>query len=162
MKEVVQGLYIGAKNACQGRQSEFATVHACKHPCHKNAVGFSGRSPDKSNPHYLYKREESDLFLNMVDADEPKFFGDELFEQAMGFMAEQWEIGSDILVHCSKGRSRAPSIGLLFLASQRGEISTDSFEDARRDFEEMYPAYAPNSGIERRLRRDWEELLAVV
>ncbi len=158
MREIHERIFVGNIDVCTRSDDERAVVHACKRPCHKRAVGYDG-NPSPAGEDYLFRREADDLYLNMVDAPQPKYFGDELFEQAMQFMYQHWEAGREVLVHCKKGRSRAPSIGLLFLAARIDRLPTETFAAARREFEELYPKYTPNSGIEAKLRENWSQLL---
>ena len=60
--------------------------------------------------------EANDLYLNIIDPPGPLFMPP-LFTSFLEFAVRNWEEGKNILIHCNQGESRAPSMGLLFLAS---------------------------------------------
>jgi len=158
MHQVQDRLYVGDDSDCLPRNKEWTVVHACKHPCHQDAVGYT-RSLGSSHPHYLSYREGDDLYLNMIDPDRPMFMP-EMFEDFFAFSIPRWEDGDRLLIHCNQGRSRSPSLGLLLIAAKSEEVPGESFAVARRQFEEMYPPYRPSRGIESYLQSNWDGLTA--
>lgn len=159
MQQVHDRLYVGDDTDCRTGDDDWSIVHACKFNCHRNAVGYTN-SPPRSSPHYLSKEEGSDLYLNMIDPEKP-LFKMEMFEDFFSFAVPRWKDGSDrLLIHCNQGRSRSPSLALLLLASHTDEVPSDSFETARREFEDLYPGYRPSRGIVTFLQNNWDELLS--
>ncbi len=136
--------------------ADWAVVHACKHPCHQEAVGYTGNL-DKQHPNYLVLERGSNLYLNMIDPPVP-LFPSELFSAAMEFADKHWTAGRNVLFHCNQGRSRAPSLALLFAATRRGFIASESYEKARAEFERGYGHYAPGRGIETFLLENWSKI----
>jgi hypothetical protein len=55
MIEVTRNLFVGNNNDYNLIQSEsdWAIVHACKEPYHRNALGYSGQGAPKEHPEYL-------------------------------------------------------------------------------------------------------------
>lgn len=135
---------------------DWAVIHACKHPCHQDAVGYRGNL-DKRHPNYLVLENDRDLYLNMIDPPVPLFPID-LFHAAMDFADQHWTAGRNVLFHCNQGRSRAPSLALVFAAKRRGIIRSETFAAARKDFEQRFLHYAPGRGIETFLRDSWDAL----
>jgi len=158
MHPVHERLKIGDDTDCQTGDEGWSIVHACKHPCHRDAVGYTN-APPTFHPHYLSKQEDNDLYLNMIDPEKP-LFQMEMFEDFFSFAVPRWKDGSDqLLIHCNQGRSRSPSLALLLLASHSEVVPDGSFFSAREQFEELYPTYRPSRGIELFLQNNWDELL---
>lgn len=157
MNEVYDRLHVGGDTVCRTGGDGWAVVHACKDPCHRGAIGYTGSLP-QSHPQYLSLEEGEDLYLNMIDPEQPLFMK-EMFEDFFAFAAAQWEDGKELLIHCNQGRSRSPSLALLFLAGHVGAITDDSFADAWAEFEALYPRYRPSQGIQIYLQRNWDEVL---
>ncbi len=56
MIEVYKNLFIGNENDFEQRvknQLEWRVVHACKHPYHKNLLGYTCKAAPKNHPEYL-------------------------------------------------------------------------------------------------------------
>ena len=155
MIEIRDGLFVGSERDCRTGNDQWAVVHACKSPCHQTAVGYSGSLP-KSHPNYLVLEEGTDLYLNLVDPPIPLFMP-ESFESFFRFARKQLDAGRNILIHCNQGESRAPSLALLILAKLTGEISDDSYDAARFDFESLFSDYRPGRGIQQYLREHWRD-----
>jgi hypothetical protein len=155
LKQISERIFIGSELDHRNGDDEWAIVHACKSPCHQLAVGYRGSLPT-SHPNYLVLEEAGDLYLNMIDPPGPLFMPP-LFTSFLEFAARQWEQGKKILIHCNQGESRAPSLGLLLLAKYKGEISDESYEKARGEFQMLYPFYQPGNGLQIYLTSHWHE-----
>ncbi len=155
MIEISENLFVGSLDNYENHQHEeaFYFVQACKEPCHRKALGYTGRSCDASDPEYLVAYRDRRIILNMVDAPIGKYFDLGMFDQSLAFIEEHLTNGKKILIHCNLGISRSPSIGLLYLAAQ-GKIRNSSFKEAQEDFVKIYPDYAP-SGIKEFLTSNW-------
>jgi predicted protein tyrosine phosphatase len=99
----------------------------------------------------------NELFLNIIDPPIP-LFPDELFAVFLSFAKEKWDAGLQLLIHCNKGESRAPSLGLVFLAKHVRAVPNGSYSEARGEFVKRFPNYAPGKGIETYLSTKWQEL----
>ncbi len=122
-------LFVGTESDCRRGDKSWAVVHACKHPCHVSAVGYSGNLP-QSHPSYLVLELGDDLFLNMIDPPVP-LFRLELFAAFLSFARRKTSESKKLLIHCNRGESRAPSLALVFLAKVSGTIPDDSYRSAR-------------------------------
>jgi len=156
MIQVQDNLFVGAENDCRRGDGTWAVVHACKHPCHVAAVGYSGSLPS-GHPHYLVFESGDDLMLNIIDPPIP-LFKPELFAAFLSFAKHKTEERRLLLIHCNQGESRAPSLALLFLAKVAHAIPDDSYASARADFEKLFPAYRPGRGIQTYLNANWQAL----
>jgi len=158
MVEVGPRLIVGDLNACRARIGADAVVHACKHPCHQRSVGYTGNLP-ASHPEYLVAQREHDLYANLVDMDRPldhRFTGP-IMAAALDFIEGHDRAGRPVLVHCNEGRSRAPTVAMLYLAKRAGALPDDHLE-AAEEFRQRYPAYAPGPGVRAYLARHWHDI----
>jgi hypothetical protein len=154
MIRVQDDLFVGTEADCRRGDASWAVVHACKHPCHVTAVGYSGNLSPR-HPNYLVFESGDDLFLNMIDPPNP-LFKPELFSSFLSFARRKTEEGKALLIHCNQGESRAPSLALLFLAKLAGKVSDDSYASARADFESLFQGYRPGRGIQTYLTNNWQ------
>lgn len=159
MIRIYDGFYVGDQTDCNPLASDWcATVHACKHPCHQRVIGYHN-SISPQHPNYLFWESRMDLYLNIIDPPQP-LFKLETFTTALAFIKRHWHAGNPILIHCNQGESRAPSIALLFLASETGIITNASYDQATAEFIQLYPKYKPGQGIQTFLRQHWLDLMA--
>lgn len=157
MREVAEGITVGAERLCSRENPDVAVVHACKHPCHRQAIGYSG-SLSQNHPDYLWARGDSDLYLNIVDKDHQKHrYMEPIFRAALDFIDDHRN-ERPVRVHCNQGRSRSPSIAMVYLAKRAGGIPDASYEEARSAFEDLYHRYAPGRGLHLYLQDHWADL----
>ena len=157
--EVIEGLYVGDDQACdQVAGDEWRVVHACKHPCHLDAVGYTGSLP-QDHPEYLTAQRDGDLYLNLVDMDRELSheFTEPIVAAALDFV-EEHHGEQPVLIHCNKGQSRSPALALLYLAKRAGEVPDSSYAEAREEFQELYPKFLPGFGVGTYLQNYWSEL----
>ncbi len=154
MQKVDHNLFVGKMEDC-GQGPDFAVVHACKDPCHKQAVNYTGNL-DSSDPYYLVYESTNSLFLNIVDMQRPlmhKFAGP-IFAAALDFIGQHIK-EQQVLIHCNQGISRAPAIALLYLAKRKKTIPVDSYQEAKAAFVRLYPNFLPSHGLESYLYSSW-------
>lgn len=151
------GIYIGNDTDCfWDERPGWAVVHACKHPCHRKAVGYTGNLSSK-HPFYLIYRRETHLVLNLEDMDRlDNRFMHPIIIAFYSFMDEME--GQNILIHCNRGESRAPSLTMLYLAKHLNKISNESYDAAKQSFMQAYPFYNPGRGFNNYLKQYWESL----
>jgi len=160
MIEVHSMLFVGNQLDYDGTvsgQSGWAVVHACKEPYHRQALGYHTPGAPKNHPEYLIARRGNRLILNLVDAENPMFFNKGMISQSLDFIDQQRTDGLNVLVHCNQGESRGPAIALVYMAARLRVISTDSLEEAEREFSKLYPYYNPKMGIRGHLQQYWRE-----
>ena len=134
----------------------WATIHACKEPYHRAALGYTGRACSKDNPEYLLARRDNRLMLNLVDVDNPEWISPIIIDAALAFIDEQLSLGQQVLVHCNQGKSRAAGIGLLYLAG-KNRFNGMTFEQAEEAFSKIYPDYSPALGVRGFCAANWEK-----
>lgn len=156
MIEVQNGLFIGTERDCRRGDASQAVVHACKNPCHVNAVGYQGSLPS-NHPNYLFLESDYDLVLNMIDPP-VALFKPEMFSAFLKFSRRHYAESRSMLVHCNQGESRAPSLALVFMAKVSRTINDGSYESARSDFQKVFSGYRPGTGIQMYLRDHWGTL----
>jgi len=159
MRYEVGGLVIGDEGLCPIYGGEFTgyRVHACKDRCHRAAVVYDKIAA--SHPEYLSARRGTDLYLNIVDAPVP-IFRSEVFTAALDFIDEAKRIGLPIGIHCNQGKSRAPSIALLWLAKRAKVLPDDSYDAAVMEYITRIDPwnYEPGQGIQTFLAGNWAAL----
>ena len=158
MTEIHPHIFIGTDQECINTNSpDWATIHACKNPCHASAVGYRGSLPS-THPNYLILENSEHLYLNMVDMNNelmPKFTNP-IMKSAFAFI-DKHIAERKLLIHCNQGLSRSPSIALLYLA-RKGEVANDLYSSAKNDFLKRYPIFNPGRGIELYMINNWQDI----
>lgn len=90
--------------------------------------------------------------IDMIDADDPYYFHLGQFKDAVEFIS-----GGPTLVFCDQGASRSPSVAVALLA-MLDIIDPRTYFKACADFRQMYPWYAPNTGIRTFMAQNWEAI----
>lgn len=150
MIEIYPQLHVGSQQDYEHRvriQPGWKVVHACKEPYHRQALGYSGRAAPKAHPEYLIARREHRLILNLVDAPDPAYIPKEIIDCALDFIYQSLTTKANVLIHCNEGASRAPSIGLLYLASHTDCFEKHDLDTALVEFRKLYPPFNPAAGM---------------
>lgn len=144
----------------QTNDQDWAFVHATQ-TIHYKLLGWDRRfnKPDKNHPNYIFYEEDNRLSLNWVDGEAflYKWSGPETFVKVLNFI-DKWIKDKKVLIHCDQGQSRAPTIGLLYLAKRMKTIPDDSFISAKNEFIKLYPHYLPG-GIGNYVNDKWKEII---
>ena len=88
MQEIFKNIFIGADQECSNLGiTGWAVIHACKHPCHVKAVGYTKSLPS-THPNYLVMENSQHLFLNMVDMEKElsPIYTNPIMKSAMAFI----------------------------------------------------------------------------
>jgi dual specificity protein phosphatase-like protein len=160
MQEVYPNIFVGNMNDYEtivSTQTGWAIVHACKEPYHRKAVGYWLWRAPKNHPEYLIARRENRIMLSLLDLPIPFFIQKAMIDHTLDFIDEMRASGLKVMIHCVAGRSRSPSITLLYLATRLNVLPTDSFEAAEQHFRNLYPLYRPSRGIREHIKRYWQE-----
>lgn len=153
-------LFIGTMNdIAQTNDQDWAFVHATQ-SIHYKIFGWNRTTnkPNKSHPNYIFYEKGNRLSLNWVDgaAHLYNWSGVETFNKILDFI-EKWSNQRKVLIHCDQGQSRAPTVGLLYLAKRLKIIPNDCFISAKNEFIKLYLNYSP-SGIGNYVDNKWEEI----
>lgn len=119
---------------------------------HQSVVGWTGRGCNKDNPHYLFKREDKAIYLNMIDGDNPEYIHDNMIDAALSFMKEKLDMDEEVFIYCSLGESRSPSIVLMYL------LENDLIEKNEMTFltfKKEYTNYKPGLGNFLYIKNRW-------
>ena len=138
-------------------QDGWAIVHACRDPYHRQLLGYTGRGAPKDHPEYLYAERGNRLYLNLVDAKDPKYIPKEVIDKAIAFIDEKLVEGLKVLVHCNQGESRGPGVGFLYLLRHTDALPKTSLHEALAVFRKIYPAFYPGGGISGFIVEHWKE-----
>ena len=155
MHQIADKLWVGSADDFKQLDqfgTEWAILHAAKTQ-HKAMVGYTTNAAPQGAEYYSARRDKR-LALNMIDAPKPEFFHKPMVDQGIAFIAEQLAALKDpdqCLIVCDKGQSRAPSMGMLYLAPTLPE----DFEAAEAKYREICPQYAPATGIREFARANW-------
>lgn len=163
MIEISAGLFIGSEADYElsvKRQEGWCVVHACKDPYHRQALGYTGRAAPREHPEYLIARRGNRLILNLIDAPDPAYIPREIIDAALAFIGDGLKARARVLVHCNQGESRAPSIGLLYLATATDRLPVATFLEAEIAFRTIYPTYNPGRGVRGFLMTNWNTYCA--
>ncbi len=158
MIEVYKNLFVGSQideSALRGQAGWFI-VHACKHPYHKEALGYAGAAASRDHPEYLIARRPGRLILNLVDVADVNYISPEIIDPALDTI-HQHIASSKVLVHCNQGMSRSPTIALLYLLKFTDALPRQSIEGDLERFQRLYPPYAPAKGMADYARINWHK-----
>lgn len=162
MKQLTEKIYVGDLNDYNSiDKNDWAIVHACKDPSHKELVGYSGNLPP-SHPDYSLKEVDNRLALNIVDM--PNFsinyaeHHKNIFIYTIDFIDRKISKGENVLIHCNLGESRSPSIAMIYLAS-KGFFDYKNFLETEKEFKLLYPKYNPKGGIRGNIEYAWRYLV---
>lgn len=171
MKKIIDTIYVGTVKDIQfAEQCNYSVLGACKEPLHRKHArlqgasqdGYTGRSMGKEEPEYLYAERDHALYLNLIDARNPKYIPNEVIDKALDFIDKELDQGRKVLIVCNKAESRSPSISLMWI------IKNNYFEfflDKRNDFytllsdftDVIYPQYNPSNGMKLYVKQFWEK-----
>jgi len=160
LKEIYKNLFIGNQDDYEYQvkpEGNWAVIHACKEPYHRNLLQYTGKGAPKEHPDYLFAERPNRLYLNLVDAPDPKYISDLIIDKAISFINEYINV-KQVFVHCNLGMSRSSTIGLLYLASI-GFFGKDDFYTAEEKYRKIYPNYTPGRGMRGFAVENWERYI---
>jgi len=147
--EIINRLFIGDDEDYEKRKDRpgYSYLRACRDHDggHRDVLGYTGRAAPKDKDYFFVRPTENHMALNLVDADEPHYIRDEVINPALAFIQERMDAGDKVLVACNRGKSRSPSIVLLYLRSIR-ELPMGSHNGIAL-FKKLYPKYDPGPGM---------------
>lgn len=160
MEEITNNLFIGRLLDLETFSiEEDAIVHATQ-TIHYQIMGWNRTTnkPNRNHPNYIIWEKDNRLSLNWVDgaARLYNWSGPETFIRILDFI-ERWIDNRKVLIHCDQGFSRSPTLGLLYLAKRLKTIADDSYLDAKKEFQNIYPRYNPG-GIGDYVNDYWKKI----
>ena len=160
MIEVYRNLYVGDQRDYENIKfnPNFFFVQACKEPYHRIALGYKGRAAPRYHPEYLIAYRTNRIILNLIDVEDKNYIPKEIIDAAIDFIFKFHKNDNKILIHCNLGESRAPSVGILYLAINN-IIRNHTYQEAYEDFIKIYPNYFPKNGIKQFLIENWSHYI---
>lgn len=151
-------IHLGGMSLCTYEQQPGeGVIHCCKSPCYQTAE-LEAVYPRRPDPYVII--DGSHVYVNMIDPPDKPLFYESTLIAAVVSMHELTEKGLGLRVHCNMGKSRSPSIVMLFLA-RRQAILNCCYDHAKPDMRELYPEYAPSGGIDMFMREHWGNLVSM-
>ena len=159
----------GTANLCYCSAEEYENIKnsglkvsallCAKNPYHKEIVGYE-RNCEKNNPEYLvaYRPEENIMALNMVDANSPEYFSDEMVLAGLDFIHCELATGNDVVVVCNKGESRSPTMCLMYMMVHGDFDKTLSHSEVFVEFSKKARNWHPKNGILQYCVGIWNEI----
>lgn len=152
--EVAPNLFVGSQDDLPEAEAQgFYIIHAAKEPWHRKALGYAPGKAAPKGPEYLFTARPMHMALNLIDAADVAYIPTELVESAVASISNML-IHHKVLIHCNQGKSRAPTLALLYLARYTDALSSD-YGQAMHDFKRLYPEYAPAQGMADYVRLNW-------
>jgi hypothetical protein len=148
MRELYKNLFVGGDDSVtEAKKRGMNIIHACKDGdySHRALLKYESMGAPKG-PDYLVARRPGNLYLNLIDADDPNFIPDAAINEALDFIKNSLSKDKSVLVHCNKGQSRSPTIIFLYLYFE-GKLPPE-YHKALRAFRRLYPQYDPSIGLE--------------
>ena len=159
MVEIYKNIFVGSEDDYYSLMNTqgWAILHCCKNPFHCQFVGYKGNlSP--LHPDYAFKRKDNEMALNLVDMDKYStnylMFNKNMFDNAFKFLDEYRQKGYKILIHCNQGESRAPTLGMMYIA-RLGAFNFRDFDSTIKEFIKIYPYYNPKLNIYETVKNLW-------
>ncbi len=157
MREVIDGLFVGGKESPElmDESEELSIVHVCDDAAFTNIA----RSEGNTDKNTKFVKTTSKLILKLTNDESPNAYEIGLFKEALAFIDAKLAIEHNILLYGDSGKSRAPSIAMIYIAS-KGLIAKDSYEKAEAVFKKKhYEKYEPASGLGEFIKANWTELV---
>ena len=145
----------------QRNEDDWVFVHATQ-TIHYQLFGWDRKhnKPNKNHSNYIIYEKDNHLSLNWVDGKAflYNWSGPETFVKVLNFI-DKWIKSRKVLIHCDQGQSRAPTLGLLYLAKRLRTISNESFTLAKKEFVELYYSRYTPGGIGDYVNHKWKEII---
>lgn len=167
MTRIVNNLHIGTIQDIPLAESlNYSILGCCKDPLHRQHARLQGASEEgyvtkampKDEPEYLWAERDHALYLNLIDAKDPKYIPDEVINKALGFIDKEISDGRNVLICCNKCESRSPSIAFMWLIKSNCYPDKLDFDYTLEAFKSyIYRNYNPSVGMKQYVKKFWEE-----
>lgn len=158
MENIIRGLWLGDDDDVkEAERRGYSILAACKEGPngHRAMLGYTTQGAPKDHNYYFAQRGHW-MALNLIDIDDPAWVPNEAIDAGLNFLKQEYESGRKIFVHCNAGRSRGPTIVMMYLRAI-GELP-HSFPRAERIFRTLYRKYDPGLGMRTHAKDRWEAL----
>ena len=159
--KIANNIYTGSiEGLIFTNKKEWAIIHASqKYHYYVMDWNYADRKPDKNHPNYLFYQFKDEISLNWVDgrAELYDWVGVDTFNRLLDFIEDKSK-NKKVFIHCDKGLSRSPTVGLLYLAKRTNILPSNSYEMASKKFRKTYPQYNPG-GLAEYISDNWEDIV---
>ena len=157
--EVYSNLFVGDDTAYEKLKdkSGWSFLRCCKEGPggHRQLLGYTTLGAPKG-PNYLWVKRGKVLALNLLDLDDPSFIDEGMVNKGLDFIDERLKAGDKVLVACNQGRSRGPTMAMMYL--RRIHDLPDRFRLAFKIFKGIYHKYDPGQAMEQYAKSHWDSL----
>jgi hypothetical protein len=156
MEQIIKNLWLGSDDdVAEAKRRGYSRLACCKYgdDSHRSMLGYTTLGAPK-NSEYLFARRGNVMALNLLDLDDPAMIPDAVLQAGVKFITEQINAGNKILVHCNAGKSRSPSITMMYLRSI-GELP-HGLRKSIHVFKTLYPPFDPGHGMKYHLMEYWK------
>lgn len=158
MEQIITGIWLGDDDdVTEAEKRGYSILACCKEGPngHRAMLDYHtlGAPKDKD---YLFAERSHWMALNIIDMDDPDMIPDTAIDAGLNFLKRERDSGKKVFVHCNAGRSRGPTLVLMFLRTI-GEMP-QSFPRAERIFRTLYDKYDPGVGMRTHARDRWATL----
>lgn len=161
MLRIANNVYVGnLEGLIFTNKKDWAIIHASQR-YHYYVMGwdYKDHKPNKSHTNYLHYQYKNEISLNWVDGRSELYdwVGVETFNNLLDFIEDRSKT-LKVFIHCDLGKSRSPTVGLLYLAKRTDIIPGFSYEIAYKKFKKIYPQYNPG-GIADYVSDNWDKII---
>jgi hypothetical protein len=159
VEEIYPRVYVGDDLAYERLKNKdnWSFLRCCKYGAggHQQTLGYNTLAAPEGREHFVVKRGHL-MALNMLDLDDPNFVDPKMVQAGLDFAKEELLSGRKVLIACNQGKSRGPTMGLMFLRSI-GDMP-HAYLMSQRMYHTIYDAYDPSQGINQFARMAWTSL----
>ena len=118
-------------------QDGLSVLLASKEPWHREMCGYKGLGAPDGAEKWAVRRGNR-MALNLINGRElPHMIPQEAVEAGLAFISERVEAGQKVLIQSHHGKSRGPSLALLWMVRE-GKIG------GIEEFRKLYPGFEPS------------------
>ncbi|MGV3279074.1 dual specificity protein phosphatase family protein [Rickettsiales bacterium LUAb2] len=158
MQNIYKNLWLGSAIDYDAikRDPNWFVVQMAKDPYHMELTNSYTFDLPKNDPNYYWVETNNRIAFNLMDYGDSNLISKSIFDKALQVIHQQMLSGSNILVHCTFGRSRSASLVLLYLAVYTEVFKSKNFLEVEKEFLEIYKNYKPSLGIRMFLMNNWD------
>ena len=158
MIEVYPNLFVGGDEDYEKVKDSkgWSWLRCCKYGPggHQQILNYHTLAAPEGKNKYVARKGDL-MALNLLNLHDPHYINSAMIDSGLEFIQERLAAGDKVLVACNKGKSRGPSIALLYMRSV-GELPYN-LGMSERVFSALYPEYDPDQGLRQYLRWHWSD-----
>jgi hypothetical protein len=159
VEEIYHNVWVGDDNAYVHLKDKpkWSFLRCCKYGPggHQQTLDYHTLAAPEGSEHFVVERPRL-MALNLLDLDDPNFVDPGMIQTGLDFIQQELLSGQKVLIACNAGRSRGPTVGLMWL--RRVGHMRHAYLHSQRLYHSMYPLYSPSQGIDQFARSHWAAL----